>query len=346
MPEGSRRILMPSAVATFLPFVLLWLPPDHWRPVPLGGAAVLMLVIGAVALKSSWEGPRWRVAALAYGYLVVIALLRVAGGASGVSAMMLLPVCWVALFGTRRELWCLLFGVALLCLLPLVVVGGRHYPSSAWRIGILFVTLSGVVGTTVQSLVIRSRAHELERDRLLARLDGLAHTDELTSLPNRRAWQSELDRSLARARRTGEQLSVAVIDIDSFKAVNDEHGHLAGDALLVDAARGWNEVLRPEDMLARVGGDEFALLMLGCPQAEADLVVERLRSGMPSPYSCSIGLATWDGSELADGLMYRADSALYEIKRMRRGLPPTSSSDAGDRDQYAHLMALTLSYST
>jgi len=342
MPEGSRRILMPSVVAAFLPFVLLWLPPDHWNPEPLIGAGALMLLIGVVALNSSWEGPRWRVAALAYGYLIVIALLRAAGGASGVSAMMLLPVCWVALYGTRRELWYLLFGVAMLCLLPLIVVGGHHYPSSAWRIGILFVTLSGIVGTTVQSLVIRSRAHELERDQLLARLDGLAHTDELTSLPNRRAWQSELDRSLARARRSGEQLSVAVIDIDSFKAVNDEHGHPAGDALLVEAARGWSEVLRPEDMLARVGGDEFALLMLGCPQAEADMVVERLHGGMPGPYSCSIGLATWDGTELADGLMYRADSALYEIKRMRRGLPPTSSNDIGDAGQHAHLMALTL----
>jgi diguanylate cyclase (GGDEF)-like protein len=346
LAEGSRRILLPSVVAAFLPFALLWLPPDHWRAVPLIGAGSLMLAIGVVALRSSWEGPSGRASGLAYGYLIVVALLRTAGGPSGVSAMMLLPVCWMALYGSRRELWCLLIGVTLVFVIPLLVVGGRDYPPSAWRAGILFVTLSAVVGTTVHSLVSRSRAQELERDRLLTQLDGMAHTDDLTGLPNRRAWQVGLDRGLTHARSAGEQLSVAVIDIDSFKAVNDRHGHAAGDVLLVKVAHDWSDVLRPEDLLARVGGDEFALLMPGCALGEAEAVIGRLRTGMPTPYSCSIGVATWDGSELAEDLMNRSDTALYDTKRDRHELAPMSSNDVRrDDDRRATPVALTPHYS-
>jgi diguanylate cyclase (GGDEF)-like protein len=314
--EGSRRILLPSCVAAFLPFALLWLPPAHWRPGPLIGAAALTLAIGAVALRAPWERlPDWGPSGLTYLYLIVVVLLRAAGGPSGVSAMALLPVFWMGLCGTPRQLWALLIGVALMFVVPLILVGGADYPASSWRAGILFVMLCGIVGTTVQALVAHVRGQELERNRLLAQLDELAHTDPLTSLPNRRAWQSELDRALARARRTGEPLSVAVADIDRFKAVNDAHGHPGGDSLLVQVATEWGEVLRPDDVLARIGGDEFAVLIPACSRTEAGDVIRRLRARMPEPYSCSIGLATWNGTEPTAHLMARADQALYDAKR-------------------------------
>jgi diguanylate cyclase (GGDEF)-like protein len=314
--EGSRRILLPSTVAAFLPFALLWLPPAHWHPGPLAGAAALTLAVVACALCAPWERlPDWGPSGLTYAYLVVVVLLRAAGGASGVSAMVLLPVFWMGLCGTPRQLWALLLGVALVFVVPLIVVGGADYPPSSWRAGILFVTLSGIVGTTVQALVAHVRGQGREHSRLLAQLDEFAHTDSLTSLPNRRAWQSELDRGLARARRTGEPMSVALVDIDSFKAVNDAHGHPGGDSLLIQVATDWAEVLRPDDVLARIGGDEFAVLVPACTTAEAADVIRRLRARMPEPYSCSIGLATWDGAEPADHLMARADQALYDAKR-------------------------------
>jgi len=316
--EGSRRILLPSIAAAFLPFALLWLPPAHWRPGPLIGAAALTLAIVAFALRAPWERlPDWGPSGLTFTYLIVVVLLRAAGGLSGVSAMMLLPVFWMGLCGTPRQLWALLIGVALVFMVPLLLVGGADYPPSSWRAGILFVTLCGIVGSTVQKLVAHARGQELERNRLLAQLGELAHTDALTSLPNRRAWQSELDRGLARAQRTGEPLSVALADIDSFKAVNDAYGHPGGDSLLIQVATGWAEVLRPDDVLARIGGDEFAVLVPACTTAEADDVIRRLRARMPEPYSCSIGLATWDGAEPADHLMARADQALYDAKRDR-----------------------------
>jgi diguanylate cyclase (GGDEF)-like protein len=174
---------------------------------------------------------------------------------------------------------------------------------------------------TLQWLVARLRAHERERERLVAELSHLAHTDSLTGVANRRAWEAELDRGLARARRSGEPVTVALADIDRLKAINDLHGHPAGDRLLAGVARNWSHGLRPDDVLARIGGDEFALLLPACTEADAADVLERLRLGIPRPHNCSVGLATWDRRESADNLMRRADAALYDAKRLRSGHP-------------------------
>jgi diguanylate cyclase (GGDEF)-like protein len=298
LAEGWRRVLLPSFLATALPFLLLWLP----------GAES--------ALLAPWERfPSWAKALPAFAYLGVFILLRASGGPSGVAPMVLLPVFWLGLYGTRLQLFCLLAGLTLVLFGPLIIVGGPGYPPSAWRAGVLFVVISGVIGVTIQAVVALIRRQEQERTRLLEKLDDLAHSDALTGVANRRAWETELQRGLARARRTGDPVSVALVDIDSFKAINDDRGHPGGDALLIGVAQSWADMLRPDDVLARIGGDEFAVLMPACTEAEAEDVIARLRSHMPAPYTCSVGLATWDRSELADRLMIRADDALYEAKR-------------------------------
>jgi diguanylate cyclase (GGDEF)-like protein len=314
--RGWRQILWPSALAALLPFLLIWLPRGRWDYDLLGAAAGLTLLIVAAAFAAPRaQLPGWGPVTLAFAYLVVVALLRAAGGLSGVAPMVLLPVFWLGLFGTRRQLWCLLVGVTLIFAVPLIWVGGADYPPSAWRASILFIAIAGIVGMTLQSLVNRVRDQERVTDELLRQLDELAHTDALTGLPNRRAWVSELDRGLARGRRTGEPVSVALVDIDSFKAINDIYGHSEGDSLLAELALKWAAVLRPDDILARIGGDEFAVLMPACTEAEAEEILDRLRARMPTPKTCSVGLATWDRIELAHRLMVRADNALYEVKR-------------------------------
>jgi diguanylate cyclase (GGDEF)-like protein/PAS domain S-box-containing protein len=157
-----------------------------------------------------------------------------------------------------------------------------------------------------------------DRQALLTSLARLALTDQLTGLPNRRAWEEALQRELSRADRDGNPVCVAVIDLDEFKRFNDEHGHQAGDALLAEAARAWQGQLRASDHLARYGGEEFAAVIPAWPLETAVAVVERLRLATPDGLTASAGLASWDRQETAAELFGRADAALYEAKQRGR----------------------------
>jgi diguanylate cyclase (GGDEF)-like protein/PAS domain S-box-containing protein len=157
-----------------------------------------------------------------------------------------------------------------------------------------------------------------EREGLISRLELLATTDELTGVSNRRGWEESLSREIARSRREGGALYVALFDLDDFKSYNDEHGHQAGDDLLRQTATEWSSRLRATDILARYGGEEFALVFPTHPPETAVMVVERLRAAMPPGVSCSAGLACWNRVESAEELVGRADGALYEAKRAGR----------------------------
>ena len=161
-------------------------------------------------------------------------------------------------------------------------------------------------------------AFAIARADLLAGLSEMAETDELTGLPNRRAWDETIRRAVGYAARTHRALCVAVVDIDHFKAYNDEHGHQAGDRLLKTAAAAWRTALRRSDVLARYGGEEFAVVLPSCPATEAAAVLERLRLLTPEEQTCSIGLAEWRPGESGAELVARADEALYQAKRSGR----------------------------
>lgn len=167
-------------------------------------------------------------------------------------------------------------------------------------------------------LLAAEAAVAIERAALLDRLERMAHTDDLTGLVNRRAWDQALEREVARARREHEPLAVAMLDLDRFKSYNDRHGHQAGDRVLREAASAWRTVLRESDLLARYGGEEFAVALPGCDLERAEDLVDRLREATPAGQSCSAGLACWDGVESADQLLGRADSALYDAKQAGR----------------------------
>jgi len=149
-------------------------------------------------------------------------------------------------------------------------------------------------------------AHEaLRRDAL---------QDELTGLPNRRAWHERVERELQRARRFEQPLRVAVIDLDGLKQTNDRFGHGQGDRLIQRSADAWSDALRQSDFLARLGGDEFVLLLPDCTAAVAEEIARRMIDAVPFEKTCSVGVATWDGNEASYELVHRADQAMYTVK--------------------------------
>ena len=159
--------------------------------------------------------------------------------------------------------------------------------------------------------------YEEERNGLVAELRELSLTDELTRLPNRRAWGQQLERELARGRRRHAALAVAMLDLNGFKDYNDTHGHLEGDELLRNVAAAWTEPLRATDMLARYGGDEFIVSLPECSPEEAFVVVGRMQAATPRQISSAAGIAASDGFEASGDLIQRADAALYEAKRRK-----------------------------
>jgi diguanylate cyclase (GGDEF)-like protein len=192
-----------------------------------------------------------------------------------------------------------------------------------------------VIFLTVGWLVARVRASRealLAANRRLAALLGresvLARTDPLTELPNWRAFEERLGAEIARARRSGMNLCVGYLDLDNFKRVNDRYGHGAGDALLRRIAASLGEALRPEDALARVGGDEFAFLMNGARPEDLEEIGRRLiervqQLGQSYPgtdLGASVGLVC--GLPLRRGqeeLVNLADQAMYQAKQAGKG---------------------------
>ncbi len=177
----------------------------------------------------------------------------------------------------------------------------------------------GVCATALFLLVVTRMAQLLRQVEAQAiNLRQLARVDDLTRLPNRRAWDSDLTSSIERARRDHVPLTIAMIDLDHFKAFNDTFGHPAGDRLLKEAAAAWLAKMRAVDVLARYGGEEFVLLFHESSAGRAAEVLPRLRAVTPAGQTFSGGIASWDGDETSDELVARADSALYAAKAAGR----------------------------
>jgi diguanylate cyclase (GGDEF)-like protein len=161
--------------------------------------------------------------------------------------------------------------------------------------------------------------------RLSESLRRQADTDPLTGLLNRAGFLTAAEREHAIAQRTGSPLTVAVLDLDGFKQVNDRHGHSVGDRLLVDLAGGWRERLRTGDILARHGGDEFVLLLPATSVDAADSIIERLYDGR-LPVRWSQGVCEWRSEESLEQCLARADERLYGAKNAMRELEERESS--------------------
>jgi diguanylate cyclase (GGDEF)-like protein len=178
------------------------------------------------------------------------------------------------------------------------------------------ITLSSVVLFLL--VVLRMAGLVAKVQDQATQLAALAHNDGLTGIPNRRAWELELPREMARVRRYGGRLYVALLDLDHFKRYNDERGHQGGDRLLKEATAAWQTRMRRTDLLARYGGEEFAVVFRDCTPDQAVMVLDDLRAVTPDGQTFSAGLAEWDGREDPERLVGRADRALYEAKHAGR----------------------------
>jgi diguanylate cyclase (GGDEF)-like protein len=215
-------------------------------------------------------------------------------------------------------------------------------------VGALAVEFGTRIGPRVERRVVtmasQFAAHAalaLQNAWLLEALGRLASADPLTGLANRRAFNGELDRALARAGRRGEPVALVLLDVDHFKSVNDTWGHQIGDEVLRDVAKALTTTVRPEATVARHGGEEFAVLLPECGTGDALLIAERLRGAVgrltvreTSPITISVGVAVLGPSiTTAAQLLDGADRALYAAKRAGRNrvrcadeLPPSSAS--------------------
>ena len=171
----------------------------------------------------------------------------------------------------------------------------------------------------LMSDITKNKEHEFE-------LEHSAHFDPLTNLPNRVLLADRLEQAIAQARRRNETLAVAFIDLDGFKAINDEHGHLAGDQFLVAVAHNLTQVLREVDTLARLGGDEFIALLVGFNESDTSVsLFTRLLAAAAIPVSfdnnllqvsASMGVTFYPQAEEVDAdlLIRQADQAMYQAK--------------------------------
>lgn len=192
------------------------------------------------------------------------------------------------------------------------------------------VMLTQVVwlGGYVNRMRLDLRRTNDELEGALRRIERVASLDELTGLYNRRMIRDLLTREEKLSERTGAKLTIAMIDVDHFKSINDDYGHSTGDAVLRAVAEALQSGLRESDLLGRYGGEEFVVGLPGCAAERAELPLQRIRSALvgmqpveaaPSrKVTVSIGAALRRDSETIDDVIARADAALYEAKRAGR----------------------------
>lgn len=284
------------------------IPLRHWPPLTLAvlaAAAGITLACAAIRITIGSRLPRWSLHVdVALGNLLVSVV--VAAGASehiGLANLYLLVALFAVLYLPLRS--ALAQSAAAGTAYALVLALGPAPAGPAVVAWLAVFATAAALAAVVAGLVSVLRV--------------AAREDPLTGLANRRGWDERLGEEIERSRRAGVALSVAIIDLDGFKAVNDAGGHDAGDQLLRELARAWLAAMRGGgDFLARVGGDEFALLAPGSDETGIRRLARRIADAVPGDISASIGVATWDRTEGGSGLVRRADRSMYQAKRRRR----------------------------
>jgi diguanylate cyclase (GGDEF)-like protein len=344
MEVGARETLLPGRVCAAMLFsgaallvVGVLLPPaaEHSDAMVLGIAGIAVAAGAALWLTRTSSELALGGATLV-GTALITATLYEAGD-SGSADDVQIVYLWVCLFAfyffrTRHALAQLaVVGIAYAAVLTTTAAPETIVPSWLTTMGTLLV--AGLVITRLRGSLERSVGELARRARL----------DALTGLLNRRALTERAAIEFARARREHTPTSVIQIDVDRFKALNDTFGHPVGDRVLQVIASALDSQTRPTDAVARVGGDEFAVLLPGTSAAEAREISDRLRAATEYDLdlvgiraAISIGVATVDGPPVTsfEQLWAAADAAMYEAKRsggdrVRSAPAPAIAAPAG-----------------
>ena len=300
--------------------------------------SVLGLIAVYAAIRSGWsrrfKDPALTLAQILYAITCCVAAFVIAGPARGVTLPILAIILMFGIFGltTRQMLGVLVYSLVAFGVASGVVAARDEpdYPPvvAAAYVGMVVVVLlsSTFLTTRVQSTREHLRRQKAELAQALEQIRQLATHDDLTGLLNRRAMLDRMQLEQHRSLRSGSPLLIAQLDIDHFKAVNDTHGHAAGDLVLQSFADTVRRNVRDTDVLARWGGEEFVLLLCDTPASDAVTLMERLRQavqamqvpvaqgGQPITVTVSIGLARHTPADPLAGTLERADQALYAAK--------------------------------
>ncbi|MEA2646294.1 MAG: diguanylate cyclase [Chloroflexota bacterium] len=315
----SGAVLWGSGGTLVLATFLINRAPGTVEPVILGVVVVAYVVTTVLVLLRNVLRPWVFPFIVALGSLCITALAYFDGAPASDYALLYL---WAALYAFYFFPPSIAFAelglIALLSGVELALREANNVPVSRWM---LVVGTSFVAGAIIQALVSQVR--------------NMADHDGLTGVANRRRLELELHREMVRGGRSDAGVCVAILALDHFKAFNDELGHPEGDKHLRVTAEHWRVELREGDLLARQGGEEFAVVLPDCTLRDATAIADRLRAAVPHGQTASAGVAQWNGQESSASLLGRADAALYEAKvagRDRTVEAAAAISEAGQAD--------------
>lgn len=303
LPNEQTAMIVIAAVGTAGMLLVSFLPISDRQP--SGMLRVLACCDALIAVALFAAGPRLSRAGLHAGVGAFVGVVTVLSASANTLAGFISaarPFQWMAvytaLFLSAREARLHALGITAGC-----------FAAAA---------AGGVEGAVAQAAIVCTTVWvgTLLLSALAARLRSQADTDHLTGLLNRTGFAQAATREHALAGRTGAPLTVAVIDLDGFKHVNDAHGHAAGDRMLAELSAAWRGTLRPGDVLARHGGDEFVVMFPATAEADAAEPLARMRAAHPAEWSA--GVVAWRQGETLASCVGRADARLYEAKAARR----------------------------
>jgi diguanylate cyclase (GGDEF)-like protein len=280
----------------------------------------IALVLSPLVILLSGRVPRSALSILGLVGVVLIADAVASTGGTGDGAVLYMwPVVWASWFFGRRVLV-----ATLVCVAVAHAVTLRSMPPG---VGYLDRWIDVVAAVTVVGVVVRVLAEH--NQRLVSALVSEARRDALTGLLNRRGFDERASIELARARRQGWTVAVASFDLDHFKHVNDEYGHHVGDQVLSQFSEVLLKEARGIDVVARMGGEEFTVLLAPCDLFDSYAFAERIRTTIATidpPITTSVGLACTSAPATIEELLLEADHALYNAKRAGRDQTMTATA--------------------